>query len=247
MDLSKFCRAHLAERVDITDDLAVFRFRPERPLHFEAGQYATLALPGGDKLVQRAYSIVSSPHEDDLEFFIELVPQGELTPRLWELHAGDELLVRCKIVGRFTRDPLFSHHLMLATVTGIAPYLSMMRLHRHALERGEATPGHFAILHGASVPHELGPYLDEMAAMHRAGLLHYIPTISRPWLDDGWTGETGRVEDVARKHADALGFTHAQTVAYACGHPQMIENARSLVARARFPREQFRDEKYFTA
>jgi hypothetical protein len=37
----------------------------------------------------RAYSIVSSPYEQEVEFFFELVPQGELTPLLYRLNQGD--------------------------------------------------------------------------------------------------------------------------------------------------------------
>jgi len=36
-------------------------------------------------MIERAYSIVSSPYEQGLEFFIELVPQDELTPPEYDL------------------------------------------------------------------------------------------------------------------------------------------------------------------
>lgn len=247
MNLDKFTRGRLVDRVDISDELAVFRLRPEEPLSFEAGQYATLALLDGDKAIQRAYSIVSAPHERDLEFFIERVPEGELTPRLWEVRTGSEaILIRRKIVGRFTRVPDATRHLMLATVTGIAPFLSMIRHHAFCLDAGAATDGRFLVLHGASHAHDFGPYLGEMQRWAREDWVDYVPTVSRPWEDEAWTGETGRVEDVTRKHADAHGFAGSGLAAYACGNPQMIENARSLLQRARLPAGQFHEEKYFT-
>jgi ferredoxin--NADP+ reductase len=58
-------------------------------------------------------------------------------------------------------------------------------------------------------------------------------------------GETGRVEDVLRKHADRLGFDHTNSIAYACGQPQMVENVKGILARARFLRDQIREEEYF--
>lgn len=248
MNMAKFCRATLRERVDFTDDLALFRFRPEKPLPFKPGQYATIAVADGETLVQRAYSIVSSPYEEDLEFFVELVPQGALTPRLWTLKAGEGVYVREKIVGRFTLDEAapYNRHLMLATVTGIAPYLSMARTRQHDAVRGTDTGHHLVVIHGASYARELGRYLDEMTSLARDGWLTYVPTVSRPWEDETWTGETGRVEELVRKYADALECTSANTVGYACGHPQMIENARGILARARFGKEQFKEEKYFT-
>jgi ferredoxin/flavodoxin---NADP+ reductase len=249
MAKGSFCRATLIERHDFTHDLALFRFRPERPLPFRPGQYATIAVEEGAALIQRAYSIVSAPHEPDLEFFVELVPEGELTPRLWALALDDVVLIREKIVGRFTQEPseTYARHLMLATVTGIAPFLSMARAQQHALDRGElATPARFAVLHGASYAHELGVYHDELVALARtAEWLTYVPTVSRPWEDPDWQGETGRVEDLVRKYADALGFDATNAAAYACGHPQMIENAKGILARARFGKGQVKEEKYF--
>ena len=249
MAKGNFSRATLIERRDFTHDLALFRFRTDRPLPFRPGQYATIAVEDGDTLIQRAYSIVSAPHEPELEFFVELVPEGELTPRLWALQLEDEVLIREKIVGRFTQEPpeAYARHLMLATVTGIAPFLSMARSQQHALTHGELqTPARFVILHGASYTHELGVYHNELVALARdADWLTYIPTISRPWEDPEWQGETGRVEDLIRKYADTLGLDATNTAAYACGHPQMIENAKGILARARFGKGQVKEEKYF--
>ena len=79
----------------------------------------------------------------------------------------------------------------------------------------------------------------------RSGWLNYVPTISRPWKEPDWKGETGRLEDVVRKHADQLGFDYTNTAAYACGHPGMVENVKGLLARACFPKEKIREEEYF--
>ncbi|CAM3279355.1 ferredoxin--NADP reductase [Rhodothermus bifroesti] len=247
MSTAKFCRVRLVERIDFTEDLALFRFRPEEPVVFTPGQYATLALEVKGKLVPRAYSIVSAPHEPELEFFIELVPHGELTPRIWELREGDEMWMRRKIVGHFTLQTQRTRHLMLATVTGIAPYLSMIRAQRHAIEQGETSPHRFLVIHGASRSKELGVYLDELRTLAQQNdWLTYVPTISRPWEDPDWQGETGRVDDVIRKYLDAAAdFGPETAVAYACGHPQMIENARGILRRARFADAFIREEQYF--
>ena len=55
-----------------------------------AGQYCTIGLEG----IERPYSIVSSPHEPYLELFLERVPHGALTPRLWGLRLGDPVSLR---------------------------------------------------------------------------------------------------------------------------------------------------------
>src|SRR4029453_7926408 len=59
--------------------------------------------------------------------FLELVPHGELTPKLWTLRVGDAVSLRRRPKGVFTLEEKFPVHLLVATVTGIAPFVSMLR------------------------------------------------------------------------------------------------------------------------
>lgn len=194
-------------------------------------------------MIERPYSIVSSPHEPFLEFFVELVPGGVLTPRLWELELGSSILIRRRSAGHFSLATQVERHLMLATVTGVAPFVSMLRTQR--IKRGAESRERFLLIHGASRSVDFGPYLNELEELAGSGWLSYLPTISRPWEEPDWQGEIGRIEDVVRKHADHLGFDCMNTVAYACGHPGMVENVKGLLARACFPKEKTREEEYF--
>ncbi len=250
MNTEKHCRVRLVERIDCAEDLAVFRFRPDVALDFTPGQYATLGVedPTRGRLIQRAYSIASAPHEDTLDFFIELVEEGALTPRLWDLSLGADCWVRRRVVGRFVLDEDSGrpHHVMAATVTGIAPYLSIVRAQQHALAEGTLDAPHYLlVLHGASRSWEFGPYLRELSEAAHTDWLTYVPTVSRPWEDTAWTGGTGRVEDVLRKHLDAHGLTAENAVAYACGHPQMIKKAHGILTRTGFSEDHLYEEKYF--
>jgi len=245
MSQLNLCSAELIERINVSDTLAVFKFRGPDHLSFKAGQYATLGLEADGDLIERPYSIVSSPYERALEFFIELVPDGVFTPRLWDLKLGSGILIRRRIVGHFTLDCSVNRHLMLATVTGVAPFVSTARTQRLDRNHGRVSEDEFLLVHGASRSADFGPYLDELEELSRARWLTYIPTVSRPWEEPNWHGETGRVEDVVRKHADRLGFDHNTAVAYACGHPQMIENVKGILSRARFPADRIKEEDYF--
>src|SRR5712671_8197087 len=129
----KLFRARIIERTDFSADLWRIRVDLGGEFRYEPGQYATLGVVAANKHVERAYSIVSSPYEDFLEFFIELVPQGDLTPLLYNLHVGDTFTCRRVAKGRFTLDTKSgrTNHLLLCTVTGIAPFVSYVRsLHR---------------------------------------------------------------------------------------------------------------------
>ena len=76
------------------------------------------------------------------------------------------------------------------------------------------------------------------------GWLQYVATVSRPWENPDWAGEVGRVEDVLRKHADMRGHDAAHSIAYLCGHPQMVESGKALLSRAGFQKAQLKEEKY---
>jgi ferredoxin--NADP+ reductase len=239
------CTAELIERRDVSASLAVFRFLVAEHPSFTAGQFATIGIAADGDVVERPYSIVSSPYERFLELFVELVPGGVLTPKLWELKLGSTILVRRRIVGHFTLDPTVSRHLMLATVTGVAPFVSILRTQQIERARGASSKHQLVVIHGASRAADFGPYLGELEELSNAGWLRYIPTISRPWEEPHWKGETGRVEDIVRKHADQLGLDHSNAVAYACGHPEMVEHVKDILERARFLKDQIKEEEYF--
>lgn len=247
----KHFRARVVDRKDLSQHLWVIRVDPGGPFTFKAGQYATLGVEHADKRIERAYSIVSSPYEEGaLEFFIELVPQGELTAHLYKLQKGDTLLCRKIAKGRFTLDLGSGHtnHLLLATVTGIAPFVSYVRtLYRDWKTGGQPMPGQHKLfcVQGGSRSTDFG-YRDELEAIAaEVPWFRYVPTISRPWEDASWSGEIGRVDDLIRKYIDHWGLEPATTTGYLCGHPSMCENGLGILSRAGWQKGSIFEEVYF--
>ncbi|MBV6619263.1 ferredoxin--NADP reductase, partial [Acinetobacter baumannii] len=111
----------------------LFSFTMTRPSHFKftAGQFARIGLKVGDELVVRAYSVVSSPFDETLEFFSIVVPDGAFTSNLQHLKVGDELYLEKIPYGYLTlaryQQPLPHDLWLLATGTGLAPFLSMLQ------------------------------------------------------------------------------------------------------------------------
>ena len=243
----KFQRATITKRVDIAPELWMIRVRPNGEFKFAPGQYATLGLESPDKHRERPYSIVSAPHESELEFFFELVPPGDLTPLLYRLQAGDEVLMRKVPKGRFLLDTRSgrSNHLLVSTVTGVAPFVSYVRaLYREWKEGRFAGEHKLFLLNGASRSSEFG-YLEELQGFAReVPWFKYVPTVSRPWDDPKWTGETGRVDDILRKYTDLWGIG-ANAIAYLCGHPAMVEGSKGILRRIGFTKEGLKEEIYW--
>jgi ferredoxin--NADP+ reductase len=248
VDSTKFGTARVVSRRDFAEGLWVMRLATDFDLGYRPGQYCTLALPIGDRLIERPYSICSSPEEGEIELFIERVPEGELTVPLHRLGVGAEMPVRRRCKGLFLKEaPVEGQaHLFVATVTGIAPFLSCIRTLLRRADRGEWSPaGRMVLLHGASVSSEFG-YLDEMRTLtEKLDWFEYVPTISRPWLDPAWSGERGRVEDVVRKHTDRLGLLPGTASAFICGNPQMIDNVKGALRRGGFEAAAVHEEQYW--
>jgi ferredoxin--NADP+ reductase len=113
-----------------TDALFSFRTTRDRGYRFVPGQFARLGVKSRDtdETVWRAYSIASAAHDEHLEFFSVVVPNGAFTSRLSKLKEGDEILVERKSYGFLTTDRFESGRdlWMLATGTGLAPFLSIL-------------------------------------------------------------------------------------------------------------------------
>jgi len=246
-----FC-ARILDRRDISQDLSVFQIDPGGPFTYRAGQYATLGIERNGVRTERPYSIASSPYEDALEVFVELVPNGSLTPNLFQLKPGDSLLCRKIAKGRFTLDLRSgrSNHLLVSTVTGIAPFVSYVRtLYRDWKNGGTPMPGNHKLfcLQGASRPFEFG-YREELEGYSaEVPWFKYVSTVSRPWEAPGWQGERGRVDDLLRKYADKWELQAETTTVYLCGHPKMIENSRGTLERAGWKKDAFLEEAYYHA
>ena len=115
----------------------LFRIRTERPrtFRFTAGEFVMIGLDNWseklqkNKPIMRAYSLTSGPYDEYLEFYSIKVPDGPLTSRLQNVVVGDDIIVGDKPTGTLTLAnlELGSNLYLLATGTGIAPFISLLR------------------------------------------------------------------------------------------------------------------------
>ena len=237
------CNATITFRKDFNDELFIIRVSPDEGQvpEFEPGQYAELAIPeppaegesteGRKKLVRRSYSIASSPAErDHLEFYIVKVEDGFLTPKLWSMKEGDRIWLGPKIKGKFTLDPVPPEKdlVMIATGTGLAPFLSMLKYY-HGAKRWRR----YVVLHGARYEQDLG-YRDELmewAEKHED--VFYIPSTTREPEGSEWNGIRGRVQTILDSdlYEKAVGYPLApeECQVFLCGNPAMIDTVQELL------------------
>jgi ferredoxin--NADP+ reductase len=226
--------ATIVRRRDWTDDLFQLWLKPGIPFTFAAGQYITIGAGG----IERPYSIVSAPYEPEIELFIEhVLPAhgGKLTPLLYARHVGDVVTMRPRAKGLFTLRPHVVNHVMVATVTGVAPYISIIRqfLHDRAVGAPHPGPTRFFVLQGASHRDEF-VYDDELRQLsgENPGTIHCVFSVSRPAAgrNEGWAGPTGRINELVEEYLDRWGLRPDDAVVYLCGNPGMIDDARARLA-----------------
>jgi len=261
----------ISQVVQVSPTMKVFRIAPdgwELP-DFKSGQFCALFLPGSaprcvestpdreaidpDKMIKKAYSIASSSRSKEfLEFYITLVHSGALTPRLFELKIGDRVGVGNKFVGMFTLDQIAPDQniVLIATGTGVAPYMSMLR--SNALQR----TGKLAIIHGAANSWDLG-YSSELDLLQSlTPNFKYLPTITDPEKEmTPWNGHVDFIQDMWKSGImeETWGFKPeaTNTHVFLCGNPRMISDMTEALEKDSFtewsrknPEGQIHSEKF---
>ncbi len=242
--------AVVSQKIELAPELIILQVRAdgwELP-EFEPGQFAVLGLPGRaprsegsdleedtpdpKRLIRRAYSIASSSLlREHMEFYINVVRSGALTPRLFALEQGDRVWLGPKVSGAFTLDqaPPTTDVVLVATGTGLAPYMSMLRT-RLPRDNGRR----FAVLHGVRQSWDLG-YRSELTIMQQlCSNLTYLSLISRPANEHiPWSGMTGYVQDLwAGGFLDRAWGKRPKpedTQVFLCGNPKMCEDMLALL------------------
>jgi ferredoxin-NADP reductase len=208
-------------------DIALLSVARPPGFSFRAGQAVKVGLGTGPT---RSYTIASAPGDAALEFCIERIASGRVSPLLTSLASGARLELGASPKGSLTFEPGAALHLMLATATGIAPFRSMLR--ELSSRRASAR---VLLIHGSSYADRL-PYAEELTALaaEQPAMLRYVTTISRPGepRNQGWTSVTGRVDTLLAQY---LGEVAGTVQAYACGNSGMIAAVSALCSARGIP------------
>lgn len=227
---------------------SLFSFTTTRPsgFRFEAGQFvrlgvnpSELAANAGknvaDERIFRAYSVASSPYDETLAFFSVVVPDGAFTSQLQHLQAGDTLHLNTTPFGFLTlsryQEPTPKTLWLLATGTGLAPFLSMLQ-DLYAWEQYER----IVLVYSARTVSELA-YQDKIATLAAdfGGLVanpaqfKFVPIVTREAFDGALSQRipeliaNGLLEQAADCPLDA--DAHVML----CGNPQMVEDTKNAL------------------
>lgn len=212
----------------------LFSFTLTRPAHFKfsAGQFARIGLMVDGELVARAYSVVSSPFDETLEFFSIVVPDGAFTSNLQHLKVGDELYLDKVSYGYLTlaryQLPVPQDLWLLATGTGLAPFLSMLQ----DFETWKKYQ-HINLVYSVRTASELAyvERIQEIAALFGEGHtgFKFVPIITR---DSNATLHDRLPILIANGELEktiGLSLNPDSSHVMLCGNPQMVEDTKEAL------------------
>lgn len=195
---------------------------------YAAGQFVNLGLDIGGTLVRRSYSIASPPG-GPLEFYLNLVEGGVLTPRLFELPLGAGVQVQKTPQGFFTLGyvPPARELWMVATGTGLGPFMAMLGT-KEPWQRFER----IVVVHGVRIAAHLA-YASELADLSRAhgGRLVRVPAVTRQPDAEGVLH--GRITELLERgeieRTAGLTLSPERSHLMLCGNPGMIADTIELL------------------
>lgn len=163
-----------------------FKCTRNQSFRFAAGEFAMIGLMHEGKRIVRAYSVVSPPWSEELEFLSIKIQDGELTSKLQHIEVGSEIIIMPKCTGTLVNSALIKggELWMLATGTGLAPFMSLIRdletletwskIHIVHSVRNEKDLAYYNDLNSAFKMHPQDGELHEMVA----DVLDYQPIIT---------------------------------------------------------------------
>ena len=221
----------LVKSTQLNHDVFQFDFTYPEDLDFLAGQFFMLEVPTPERKMTRSYSIESEP--DNKEFFslcVKLIEGGIGSEYLRKMQVGDEAGFMATF-GHFVIKDSPKDAILVATGTGLAPFMSMLPTWFKAGATQKITL-YFGVRHAEDLF-----YVDELRAWEKEhSNFHAVITLSQATED--WTGDTGRVTEYLEK------LTFENSTVYICGNGDMVKSVKDLldakgVAREDICLEQF--------
>ncbi|VAX76210.1 Ferredoxin--NADP reductase [Serratia symbiotica] len=215
----------------------LFSLTMEAPIApFIAGQFTKLALELDGITVKRAYSYVNAPSSANLEFYLVLVPDGKLTPRLAKLHPGLEVLISKEASGYFVLNkvPQCETLWMLGTGTAIGPFLSMLQ-EGTDLEQIKQV----VLVHAARFADDLNylPLMQQLQKRYK-GKIRIQTIVSREIIANSLTGRIpALIKDGSLETAVGLSMHAEGSHVMLCGNPQMVRDTQKILQEQRHMRK----------
>ncbi|URJ29821.1 ferredoxin--NADP(+) reductase [Blochmannia endosymbiont of Camponotus sp.] len=198
---------------------------------FIAGQFTRIGICVNSMIMQRAYSYLNAPNSPNLEFYIATVLEGKFTPLLRDLRSGDTIMLTKEAYGHFILDeiPSCKNLWMLASGTGIGPYLSILEDHNERLNQFS----NIVLVHAVRFYKNLN-YLSRMKKLKNiySSKLRVQTITSQEELSGSLFGRIPTlIENNSLEKKVGLNLDVSNSHVMLCGNPQMISDTKEVLKK----------------
>lgn len=207
----------ILERTEIADHMITLKTTKPDTFDFISGQFVQFMIPTEDGSIKpRSYSIASIPSDDHLLFLIKILPEGLAS----DYFRTDSCIGTTHTIseprGRFIVNDTAASHLFVATGSGMAPVMAMLRNELETKQSSKEMILYFGVRHATDLF-----WQSELAALSiDYSNFTYHTTLSKP--DKDWDGLRGRITDHIESH-------HSVHHTYLCGSAPMVIEVRKLL------------------
>lgn len=213
---------------------------------FESGQFVRVGLEAEGEILARPYSLVNTAEEKYLEVYFNIVEEGPLSPRLFALQAGDEVLVSDSPSGFLTLSevPDCRHLWMIATGTGIGPFLSILK-NETVWQRFEKVVLCYSVSHGGDLA-----YLEliEQIAARRQQQFCFVPVVTREEFGEAMRKRIPQLmQDGSLEQRCGITINAEDSHVMMCGSTDMITEVSAVLIDRGMKKHRRRDPGHFTS
>jgi ferredoxin-NADP reductase len=204
------------------------------------GQHYDIRLTAPDGYrAERSYSAASTPdHKGRVEFGIQLLENGEVSPYLYGLTPGGQIELRGPIGGHFIWTPATPGPLCLVGGgSGMVPLMSMLRTFAARADERSV----IFLISARTEAHIL--YRDELEEIARAhSNVRIVPTLTDA-PPQGWTGYARRIDRNMLEEVFGAVRTDAPRF-FCCGPTPFVEAAASILRDSGIPHADIKTERF---
>lgn len=236
--------AELAEEKIVASNLKSLRFKVDGYIPHIAGQHYDIRLVSSDLYTaERSYSVVSAPEEKNIiEFGVELLEKGEVSPYLWSMSVGKKIEIRGPIGGHFILEdrndgPLF----LIAGGSGITPFISMLR-HSLIIKKQNGIEREIKLFVSSRDLDRLA-YKDELEKLQNEEKLLEMSVTLTDNIPSNWKGLEGRIKDSF--FIDFFGSAGEKDAdVFICGPTGFVESASKIMLNIGYSAINIKTERF---
>lgn len=242
--MAEWVEGKIVDNIHWTENLFSLRIDAD-VAKFTAGQFTSLALDIDGERVARPYSYLSAPGQSPVEFFFYTASGGVLSNALVKLESGDPVWLKKNANGFFVLNevPEARDMWMMATGTGIAPFLSILNTDE-PWQRFERIVLVYAVRKEADMR-----YLDVIEAFESdyGERFSFKPFVSRERVDNTIEGRIpAAIDNGLLEESVGWEMSPERSHFMLCGNPDMVRDVTALLKTRGFRKNRRRTPGHIT-